>query len=176
MPAATHDDAALLRSVAAGSLEALGTLYARHADAVYGVALRLTGSPAEAEDVLQDMFVGLPRALGAYTERGRFEAWLKRVAVRVALMHLRTRRRWREVPLDALPPRATAAGAPHPADRIDLERLVARLPDSLRTVFVLKEVEGYGHAEIGELLGITPGNSAARLSRAWAILRKEAGR
>lgn len=176
IPDAPHDDAALLRAAAAGSLEALGALYARHADAVYGVALRLTGSPVEAEDVLQDVFVGLPRALRAYAEHGRFEAWLRQVAARVALMRLRARRRRREAPLDALPPRADAGRAPNPGARLDLERLLDRLPERLRTVFVLKEIEGYGHAEIAELLGITPGNSAARLSRAWARLRKEADR
>jgi RNA polymerase sigma factor (sigma-70 family) len=64
-------------------------------------------------------------------------------------------------------PHDAAAGA-----RADLQRAVAGLPDSLRAVFVLKEVEGYTHAEIGALLGITPGASEVRLCRALRRLRE----
>jgi RNA polymerase sigma-70 factor (ECF subfamily) len=172
------DDATLLAAVRGGSVDALGRLYARHADAVYGLARRVTGSDEEAEEVLQDVFVGLPRAARSYDERGRFASWLKRVVVRASLMRLRSARRKREAPLAAVAGAAEAAGAAtaqeRPIDRIALERLVARLPEPLRVVFVLREIEGYTHAEIGQLLGISAGNSAVRLNRAWAALRKEA--
>lgn len=57
-------------------------------------------------------------------------------------------------------------------DRIVLERALLRLPAPLRSVLLLKELEGYSHEEIGEMLGITSGASAARLHRAWKRLRK----
>jgi RNA polymerase sigma factor (sigma-70 family) len=163
----------LVAAVRAGSAAALGELYARHADAVYTTAYRITASPQEAEDILQDVFVGLARALRPYQEQGRFEAWLKRLTARAALMHLRTRRRKGEETLDVL--LHDSPGATHDLTApVMLERLIVRLPDSLRVVFVLREVEGYSHAEIAGLLAISATNSAARLSRAWTLLRKEA--
>jgi RNA polymerase sigma-70 factor, ECF subfamily len=168
-----HDvtqDAQLLMDVGDGSLDGLGELYRRHSRAVYAVALRLLGSREEAEDVLQDVFVGLPRALRSYREQGRFEAWLKRLAVRTALMRLRSRRRRREDAFDAAPERGTPEM--NTVDRIAAERAIAALPDNLRVVFVLREVEGYTHTEIAGMLGISAINSATRLSRAWTMLRK----
>ena len=86
---------------------------------------------------------------------------------------MRRNQRKREDPLDdpsLLPQTVTT---PDALDRIALERALAALPVQFRTVFVLKEIEGYTHVEIGEMLQISSANSAARLSRAWAILRKE---
>lgn len=166
-------EAALLAAVRQGCNEALGQLYQRHATDVYSVAYRLTGSPQDAEDVLQDVFVGLPRALRGYDEQGRFGAWLGRVAARTALMRLRSRGARREEAMDSAED-APARGEADPVDRIAAERALRRLPDGLRAVFVLKEIEGYSHAEIGALLGITAENSAVRLSRAWKLLHTEA--
>jgi RNA polymerase sigma-70 factor (ECF subfamily) len=164
------ESAVLLEAVRGGSVEALGELYRRYGELVYGAAVRLTGSHEEAEDVLQDVFVGLPRALRNYRESHRFEGWLRRVAVRTALMRMRAVRRKREAPLDDT---TTAPPGAHPLDRVALERAVGALPDSFRVVFVLKEIEGYSHAEIASLLGISSAASATRLSRAWAILRQK---
>lgn len=164
---------ALLAAVRQGSNEALGQLYTRHATDVYSVAYRLTGSRQDAEDVLQDVFVGLPRALRSYDEQGRFGAWLGRVAARTALMRLRSRGARREEELEDAGD-APARGGADPVDRIAAERALRALPDGLRAVFVLKEIEGYSHAEIGALLGITAENSAVRLSRAWKLLHTEA--
>jgi RNA polymerase sigma-70 factor (ECF subfamily) len=161
----------LLAAARSRDLTALGELYARHSDMVYSAARRILGTAQDAEDVLQDVFVGLPRALAAYHERGRFVAWLRQVTVRTALMRRRSSDRKREAPLDHT---TLAAPASHsPLDRIALERALARLPDALRLVFVLKEIEGYSHAEIGALLGISAASSSVRLSRAWSALRRE---
>jgi RNA polymerase sigma-70 factor, ECF subfamily len=164
---------ALLAAARQGSTEALGQLYGRHAGDLYSLAFRLTGTREDAEDVVQDVFVGLPRALRAYDERGRFGAWLGQVAARVALMRLRSRGALREDDLAAAGEPAAPRGA-DPVDRIAAQRALQRLPDGLRSVFVLKEIEGYSHAEIGALLGITAENSAVRLSRAWKLLHGEA--
>jgi RNA polymerase sigma-70 factor (ECF subfamily) len=179
-PIATRMDAGadreLYDAARAGRLDAVGELYRRHADDVYTLALRILGSADDAEDVLQDVFVGLPRALRGYRDQGRFAAWLRRVTVRVALMRLRAVRRKRETPLASLtqPAEATPLEGTHPVDRVALERAIAGLPEKLRLVFVLKEIEGYGHAEIAGILGISAAASMTRLSRAWDALRKEA--
>lgn len=168
----SRGDSLLLEQVKTGSTEALGALYQRHAETVFRVASRITGSREDAEDVLQDVFLGLPLALERYQERGSFEPWLKRVAVRTALMKVRARGRKREAPLEVLETAPAPGTGHHPVDRITLRRILGEMPDTLRAVFVLKEVEGYSHAEIAGLLGITSGASAMRLLRAWTLLRE----
>ena len=170
-PTLTDDD--LVRAVRDGSLDALGQVYARHSAAVYAAAYRILGTRDDAEDVLQDVFVGLSRALAAYQERGRLEAWLRRVAVRTALMRLRARGRRREQAFDAFPEPADPA-AEGTLDRVALHDALRRLPEKLRTVFVLKELEGYSHDEVGALLHISANSSAVRLFRAWKLLRSGA--
>jgi RNA polymerase sigma-70 factor (ECF subfamily) len=153
-----------------GESEALAALYHRHGKRLFGLAWRLTGSRADAEDVVQDLFVGLPEALKRYEDRGRLDAWLRAVTVRLVLMRRRAERRRREVPLGPDDAKAT------PADRgilsrTDLDEALRALPDALRTVFVLKALEGYSHAEIGALLGIRTGTSEVRYHRAVQRLR-----
>lgn len=168
IPVPSEDE--LVRAVRAGSLDALGTLYQRHSPAVFGAAYRILGARADAEDVVQDVFVGLPRALAGYQERGRLQAWMRRVAVRTALMRLRGSGRRREDAFDDLPELAAPEGEAA-LDRIALQRRLRGLPEPLRIVLVLKEIEGYSHDEIGGLLGISAGASAVRLFRAWKHLR-----
>ncbi|HEX6938774.1 MAG TPA: sigma-70 family RNA polymerase sigma factor [Longimicrobiales bacterium] len=152
----------------AGALEAL---YAQFSRAVYRIAYRLTQSEADAEDILQDVFAGLPEALRTYEGRGRLEDWLKMVATRRSLMVLRQRRRRREVSLEGTVGYQPVERAEPVVDRVALQRALARLPDPLRAVFVLKEIEGYSHEEIGKLMGIGPHGSASKLHRARKLLR-----
>jgi RNA polymerase sigma-70 factor (ECF subfamily) len=165
------NDSELAAMAATGDTRALGELYHRHAGRLELLALRLLGSGADAEDVVQDLFVGLPEALRRYRDDGRLEAWLRRVTVNLALKRMRGARRRREADLsDSLP---TEAGVS--ADRMQVRRAVDELPDKLRAVVILKLVEGYSHQEIGELLGIRRGSSEVRLSRALARLRETLG-
>jgi RNA polymerase sigma-70 factor (ECF subfamily) len=153
----------------AGSAEALGRIFTEHADTLLRVAARLTASDADAEDIVQDVFVGLPEALRHYEERGSFAAWLKRVTIRYALMRMRSTARRAETPLDEA--RELAALTPDLASRTAIARAIEKLSPNLRAAFVLHEVEGYSHVEIGELLGIRPGTSEVRLFRARGVLR-----
>src|SRR5215510_9270556 len=81
-------DAVLVALVASGDRVALGALYDRYAIVLLGVAYRLLMSSADAEDVVHDVFVGLPEAFRKYQERGALASWLKRVTVRVVLSRL----------------------------------------------------------------------------------------
>ena len=163
----SHSD--LITAARAGSPDALGQMFVRYADALIAVAYRLTASRTEAEDVVQDVFVGLPDALRGYQEQGQFEAWLKRVTVRHALMRMRASSRRSESPLQEEHEIATAGY--DIALRVSIDVALARLSESLRTVFVLHEIEGYSHVEIGVALGIRTGASEVRLFRARALLR-----
>ena len=163
-------DDTLATAAAAGSRDALAELYRRHRSAVHRVAYTITGSLHDAEDVLQDVFVGLPRALRRYEEGGKFEAWLKRVAARAALMRLRRAKR-QAPPLDFVRP-SWLDRSETLVQRLDLRDALRAMKPELRLVFVLREVEGYSHAEIADLLGISGGASRVRHHRAWKDLRR----
>ncbi len=122
---------------------------------------------------MQDLFVGLPMAVRRYAERGSFGAWLRTVTVRLALDRVRRRTRRHEVALDLAGEQTAVSETPEV--RWDLEGAIAALPDDLRMVFVLREVEGFSHAEIGRLLGIRTGTSEVRLHRAMRALRRALG-
>ena len=165
----TRSDAELVALVTGGDLAALGALYDRYAGILLAVAYRLLMSRADAEDVVHDVFVGLPEALRRYEERGALASWLKRVTVRVALSRLRHDEVRAAQSLDA------SLGAPtrDAAAAMDLESAVAALPPSLRAVLVLKEIEGYSHAEIADMIGISVAASKVRLHRALRALRRQ---
>jgi RNA polymerase sigma factor (sigma-70 family) len=152
----------------------LTRVFREHGQLVLDTAYRLMGSMADAEDVLQDVFLGLPRALRRYQARDAFAPWLRRVTVRVALMHLRRDRGRREIPIEAVPEPALPSSDAS-LERDMLERAIAALPVGLRTVFVLREVEGYSHAEIAKLLSIREGTSQVRHHRAVRMLRAALG-
>src|SRR6185503_6585930 len=153
----TANDAELAERVRLGDDEALAALFERHAEAIYHLTFRLLGSRDDAEDAVQDVFVGLRLALGKYEERGTFGAWLRRLAARTALMRLRSARTraMREAAAEV-----TVESAPPQDDHV--ERALAALPAGMRAVVVLKALEGHGHEEVARLLGISVSASKVR--------------
>ncbi len=162
-------DAELARRAAGSEREALRCLYEQYADELFAVAHRLTDSAADARDVLHDAFSGLPTSLQTFDYEQPVGPWLRAVTSRAALMLLRTRSRRCEVSISR---DDVACSRPVGVlDSIALERALASLPDRLRSVLILKEIEGYSHKEIGKLLNIDPSASAVRLFRARERLR-----
>ncbi len=161
----------LIRQTAAGAPEGIAGLYRLYARHLLRLSQRLTGSRHDAEDIVHDLFLGLPEAIRSFENRGSFDGWLKRVTSRMALMRIRTARRRREATLDerqsVAPDRLSAE------DQSDLERHIAALPLALRAVLVLRQIEGYSHEEIAALLGITSGASRVRFNRAMKRLRQQ---
>lgn len=154
----------------AGDRAAIDRLYREYADGIMRVAYFITGSTADAEDVLQDVFVGLPNALRRYEPQGKFDRWLNRIAARVALSRVRHHQSRGEVELsDAVPARPPSSS--DNLDQIEITEAVRALPENLRVVFVLKVIEGYSHAEIAATFGITIAASQMRLSRAFRLLQ-----
>lgn len=141
---------------------------------VLATAFRIVSDADVAEDVLQEVFLGLHSALARYVERERFAAWLGRVTVRVALMHLRRERSRRQVSLEGsmLPSVRPDTRGP---TRDAIATAIRALPEPLRLVFVLREVEGYTHREIAALLGIRENASHVRHHRAVRALRAALG-
>src|SRR5207247_5539503 len=108
----------LIAEARAGSPDALSALYLEHGAALFRLAYRLVGAREDAEDVVHDVFVGLPEALRRYEERGSFGGWLKRVTARGAVMNLR---RGKRTPQAALDDAAGPAGPPVTAERDGLQ-------------------------------------------------------
>ena len=166
-PHSELDDAALVGATRAGNMDALAELYRRYSQASMSVAYRLLQSKDGAEDVVHDVFVGLPEAVRKYDERGKFGAWIKKVTARVALSALR-----QEQTADRLTPAIDASTSSDVHAKMTLDAAVAALPTTLRAVLVLKEIEGFSHAEIAAMLGISKGASEVRLHRAFAQMRE----
>jgi len=162
--------AELIRQTAAGIPEGIAGLYRLYAGGLLRLSRRLMGSRQDAEDIVHDLFLGLPEAIRSFENRGSFDGWMNRVVTRMALMRLRTARRRREASLDesqSVPPQPVS-----PEEQSDLDRHIAALPNTLRAVLVLRQIEGYSHDEIGALLGISSGASRVRFNRAVQRLRQ----
>jgi RNA polymerase sigma-70 factor, ECF subfamily len=164
-------DNELVRRAIQGEETALRTLYSRYAPRVYAVVRRVAGDDALAEDWAQEAWIRVFRALPRFRGDSAFSTWLHRVAVNSALQGRRSRARHdeREVPLLPAHP---ARGSDPTVLRITLERAMARLPDGMRRVLVLHDVEGFTHDEIGTALGISPGTSKSQLFKARAKMRE----
>jgi len=161
-----------LAAIRAGDPDALAACYRAHAPALMALALRLTASRQDAEDIVHDVFVGLPEALARYDERGQFGAWIARVTTRVALMRQRQVRQRGDVSLVGIAELAISAPDGDPVLQEKVLQALATLTPSLRHVFVLRVIEGYSHAEIASLLEISTNTSEVRLHRAVQQLRR----
>lgn len=159
-------------AAAAGDRRAFERVYRTHVDRVYTLCARMLGDAGSAEEVTQDVFVRVWEKLPQFRAESQFGTWLHRVAVNVVLTHRKTlaignaRTVSDESALDVAPTRPVTVG-----ERVDLEDAIARLPIGARRVFLLHDVEGYTHEEIGKQMGITPGGSKAQLHRARMLLR-----
>lgn len=165
-----------VRRAQQGDPEAFGILYDAHAPRIHAVCLRLAGDPREAAELVQDVFVRAWERLESFRGDSAFGTWLHRLAVNVVFQRGRSARRRRQrvaVAADLAhdPPPAAVPGA-DPGTRLDLEQAVRALPEVLRRVFVLHDVEGYQHAEIADLLGLPVGTCRSHLFRARRQLRE----
>jgi RNA polymerase sigma-70 factor, ECF subfamily len=169
---ATVDD--LIRRARDGDVEAFEGVYRSHSGRVFALILRLTGDRGRAEELTQETFFKVWRHLARYRLGTRFEAWLRTIAINTVYgdSRSRARRHAREVgPMDAEtwdPPDRHV----EPRIGMDLEQAIAALPEGARKVFVLHEVEGLRHEEIGQHLGVASGTSKAQLHRARKLLRE----
>lgn len=157
---------------ARGDAHAFRRLYDGHKDRVFALARRMTDSERAAE-LTQDVFVRAWQKLATFRGEARFSTWLHRLAVNLILSQRASdaTRRSRFISDEMLLESAQA----RPSQReltMDFETAIAQLPVGARSVFVLHDVEGYKHEEIGRLLGISTGTTKAQLHRARILLRR----
>lgn len=189
LPGTETNDETLAARAAAGDDAAFELIVSRYQGRVYRLACRLTGSEADAMDVLQDTFLQVYRRVGSFRGESRFGTWLYRIATNAALMHNRVRARQRAESLETFLPGFDTAGV-HLGTPADLQgaasveeildrRLLAekaraaieRLPEANRAAFVLRDLEEMSTSDVAEVLGIETAAVRQRVHRARLMLR-----
>ena len=148
-------------------------LYRRHTDALWRLAMRLTGGQrAASEDVVQDAWLRAVERLPQFRWESSLRTWLSGFVVMRAKEHWRTQltESQKFEPLEAALFEAAPPG--FFLEKLDLEEAFSALPPGFRAVLTLHDVEGYRHEEIAEMLDIAVGTSKSQLSRARAAMRE----
>lgn len=171
---------ALAGRIRNGDGAAFETLYRQHATRLYNLAGRMAGSFQEADDLLQEIFLLAYRKLGSFRGDSSLGTWLYRLAVNHCLDVLRSRQSRMAHLTDSMDaPHAAEVATPGPAlgavSRIDLEHAIAALPPACRAAFLLHDVEGFGHMEVGAILGISEGTSKSQVHKARLRIRQHLG-
>jgi RNA polymerase sigma-70 factor (ECF subfamily) len=181
------DESALIHAAQHGDLDAFNRLVLEHQTPVYNVAYRIMGEGDSAADAAQEAFISAHKHLNSY-HGGSFKAWLFRIVTNACYDELRRRKRRPAASLEALTvvsegPDAEATAALVSKDELPEHRLERRelaqaiqnclnhLPDDMRVVAVMCDVQGMDYAEIADVAGIALGTVKSRLSRARARLR-----
>jgi RNA polymerase sigma-70 factor, ECF subfamily len=172
-------------------------LVSRYEDKLYRLAMRFVRNETDAQEILQDAFLSAWRNLPTFEGRAQFGSWMYRVTVNAALMLLRSRNRHPEVTVDDIEPtalnqavaesgqmmRSTADWSQRPDDQLQSDELrkhiqssVDALPEGLRAVFLLRDVEELSTEDTAEVLGLSVPAVKTRLHRARLVLREDIGR
>ncbi|NOU53167.1 sigma-70 family RNA polymerase sigma factor [Pseudoalteromonas sp. JBTF-M23] len=162
----------LILRVQQGDQSAFELLYRKHEKRVYGLCLRLLASPEYAEDVTQEVFVQLWNKIAQFQGQSQFSTWLHSVTSNIAISYLRKHKNWLQKVVSI-----EGCGMDEQASNMceglnGLDKLVVRLPERARLVFVLHAVEGYRHEEIANMLDMAVGSSKSQYHRARQLLQE----
>jgi len=174
----------VLKKAIRGDRDAHSVLYQTYSNAVYTLAFGICGSQQCAEDVLHNTYIKLLNKLPSFEGRAPLGMWLRQIAVNESLMYLRKHKKHKAVissdEYDYIEGYQDSDEA-YPASAIDFTKqldsqndmtcLLNKLPEDMRLVLWLKEVEGYTHNEIATLVNKTPSYSKSVVSRALQFLR-----
>ncbi len=183
------DEVALLSRLRAGDDEAYELLVRTYSGRLLAVARRFLRSEEDARDAVQEGFLNAFRAIDRFEGGSRISTWLHRIVVNACLMRLRTRRRKPEESIEEMLPRYLDDGhpaappgpwRPDVADQLEtgevrqqVRAAIDRLPDSYRTVLLLRDIEEFDTDEAAETLGISRAAVKTRLHRARQALREQ---
>jgi len=167
------NDRELIGRVLAGDPGAERALYDAHVDRVFRLVYRMAGDLDRAQDWVQETFIRAFERLHQFRGDSSLSTWLCSIAVSTTLNGLRKVKRFRErgVALEDAGSIGITRREADPDLKTRLHRAIEALPEGYRTVFVMHDVEGFTHEEIGHALGVQPGTSKAQLFRARARLR-----
>ena len=168
------DDQILISGCKQGEKSAMEMLYYRFSPVLFSLLRRYLSSRADAEDLLQETFIKVFTNISDYNGTGSFEGWLKRIAVNLALNHLKANKKFKtdfdsidNIHVDIV---ASTIKTSSSLEVQDLLSIIDLLPEQKRTIFKLYDVDGYSHKEIADMLGITEAGSRSQLAKARAML------
>jgi RNA polymerase sigma-70 factor, ECF subfamily len=176
-------EAEAIRQAQRGDANAFELLYRLHSSRVFALCLRMLKNTAEAEDLTQETFLTVFRALGTFRGHSAFSSWLHRVTINRVLMHLR-RKALTDASLEEIIRSSEESGSPRKelrhfdlrlkglTDRLSIQKAIAQLPASLKGTFLLYDLYGCEHREIAEILACSTGASKSRLHKARRRLRE----
>ena len=164
----------LIARVVEGDPAAQRELYESHVDRVYRLAYRLAGEDELARDFTQLTFIRAFERIGDFRFESSLATWLHTIGVSIALNGLRKVKtaRTREAPIEAASSIGTFTREAEPDLKVRLKEAIDSLSEKYRTVFLMHDVEGFTHEEIGAALGIPAGTSKTRLFQGRAKLRE----
>lgn len=181
-----HSDSLSIRALKAGDKQEYSHLVEKYSDPVYRLGLRMLNSEQDAEDILQETFIKVFKNIQHFEERSSLSTWIYRIAMNEALMHLR-KRHPEMVSIDEEPD--TEEGSMEPREildwcclpeeefstaetRAELDQAIQQLPETLKSVFLLRDIEGLSIRETAEALNIKEPAVKTRLLRARLRLRE----
>ncbi len=181
--ASAMSDEEVVERVRAGETALFEVIMRRYNQRIYRITRSILGNDGEAEDVTQDAYVRSYMHLNQFDGRAKFSTWLTKIAVHKALARLHKRQRFVEIDATSESMEggmSLESKMPSPEQevmtktlKVILESAIDRLPQTYRSVFMLREIEQMDTAETAECLDISEGSVKIRLHRARALLRKE---
>jgi RNA polymerase sigma-70 factor (ECF subfamily) len=181
----TVSDEQIVERVRRGETELYELLMRRYNQRLYRVAMSVLRNPGEAEDVVQEAFVRAYTHLDQFLGTAKFSTWLTKIAFYESLARLRQRNRLSNDSASEGPEKpgiieGLTSSTPGPEEQVMekqaveiLEDAVDGLPDNLRSVFMMREIEEMSTAETAECLGLTEAAAKIRLHRARKLLRRQ---
>lgn len=168
-----NQEAQLIKALRKEDPKAQRQLYDKYASKMLGVCMRYVGDQMTAEDVLVEGFMRVFTKIDQFKEEGSFEGWMRRIMVNESLGYLRQKKRLMEdVDLGEAERMVDTSQADELLEAEDMKQMIDQLPMGYRTVFNLYAIEGYSHAEVATMLGITESTSKSQLHRARALLQQ----
>lgn len=184
------DDTTLVNNLMSGCQSSFEEIVRRYETKVFHLALRLTRNIADAEEVLQDVFVTVHRKIHTFQGKAKFSSWLYRITANAAFMKLRKRKQDRTVVMEDIAPQiennalaerpvygsSSDAKAVSGEIRNALEVAISKLPEEYRAVFILRDIDGVSNTEVSKILGLSIPAVKSRLHRSRLMLRKKLAR
>ncbi|WP_370259448.1 RNA polymerase sigma factor [Idiomarina sp.] len=155
-----------------GDKHAFKRLYERHVRGVYGMVFRLTADRSLADDLVQEIFVQAWRSLPKFDGRAKFSTWLFSLANNVGITEMRKQSRWFKRNERAVEYNTQDEADSSDIDLGELDKLIIRLPEQTRQVFVLHALEDYSHQQIADMLHIAEGTSKSQFFRAKKMMQE----
>ena len=184
-PAADAEDQQAIRAALSGDQEGFRRLVDKYAGSIFNLAYRMTGNPADAEDLAQEAFLQAYARLQDFRIGSRFHPWIYTIALNLCRSHLRRRSLPRWLPVlrgrgeDRAPEAEISDRSPDPEQALlaqeaeeHLQKAIDALPPKYREVFVLRQSQELSYEEIAGLLGLPLGTVEVRLFRARRLLLK----